>query len=95
MKHGLRRGEYVLVHWRDATGGNSWVTEKSFTREALQRSKMRTIGRLVRITNEYIIMAAGINREGLLQRPGFIPLSLVSSIERVTPVRMKRKTKKP
>ena len=87
----MRVGSYVLVHWRDACGGAGWHSLKGWRREALKRSKMTSFGKLIEITNEYLIIAAGQSVDGLLERPGFIPLSLVLSIDRVNPVRMKRK----
>lgn len=91
--HGMRRGSMVLVTWRDAAGGNSWQTEKQFMRGLFRRTKVKTLGRLVRITNEYLITASAITKDGLLQRPGFIPMSLVLGIDRIDLVKRKKKKK--
>ena len=90
---GMRLGSWVKICWRDAVGGSGWHQLKKFRREVMHDSKCISFGKLVEITNEYLIYAPGIGKRGWLQRPGFIPMSLIMSVERVEPVRKKKRKK--
>ena len=94
MTHGMRVGSWVKIDWRDACGGAGWQTLEQFRRGLPKHTKVTSFGKLIEITSDYLIYATGVNgTKNLLQRPGFIPMSLVMSIERVEPVKAKRKKK--
>jgi hypothetical protein len=94
MKSGMRVGNWVRIEWRDAVGANGWVSLKKFKKGLMKDCHCISVGKLVEVTNEYIIYAPGINKITKdLQRPGFIPMSLIMSIERVEPVKIRRKKK--
>ena len=95
MISGIKVGSWVKIDWRDACGGAGWQTLRSFKRGLPKHTKVISFGKLVEINNDYLIYATGINGTNkLLQRPGFIPMSLVLNIQRVEPVRNKRQSRK-